>query len=236
MKTKIFSAFVFISLVSFLAAQNIQAQMPAEWPPEFIGVWKVKSEGHDPRYIVLRKNATCKTTFNISTKGKWQYDPDQKETRINWEDGWTDILLKQDGEYKNYGYSPSAGPGDKPKTKFKAVKVDLNPFNYLGVWTVSSKDGRAYQVRINDDGTATTDKDGGLKGEWEISDKKIQISWHGAGKGFIVKDKNGFYKYEAYSATVKGGESSGVYSAKRVKALLKGGVLATVISSEEEPA
>ncbi len=234
MKIKTLSAFVLISIISFLGIQNIQAQMPAEWPPEFIGVWKVKREGHDPRYIVLRQDATCKTTFNIATKGKWQYDPDQKETRINWEDGWTDILLKQNGVYKNYGYSPSEGPGDKAKTKFNAVKVDLNPFNYLGVWRVSAKDGRAHSLTINADGTASTDKDGGQKGDWEISGKKVSISWSGGGKGFLVKVKTGVYKYEVSSKTVKGGEPSAVYTATRVKAFVKDGILATVISSKEE--
>lgn len=236
MKIKVFSALVLFSFISFLGIQNIQAQMPAQWPEEYVGVWKVKRSGTDPRYIVLRQNATCRTTFNIDSRGKWQFDPDQQELRINWEDGWTDILLKQNGVYRNYGYGATEGPNDKPRDKFTAVKVELNPFNYLGVWRVSSKDGRAYSLNINPDGTASTDKDGGQKGDWDIVGKKIQISWHGAGKGFLVKIKTGLYKYEVYSATVKGGEPSNVYSAQRVKALLKGGVLATVIGNEEEPA
>jgi len=234
MKIKIFSTFVLISIVSFLGIQNIQAQMPAEWPPEFIGVWKVKREGSDPRYIVLRQDATCRTTFNIATRGKWQYDPDQKETRINWEDGWTDILIKQDGRYKNYGYSPSEGPNDKPKTKFNALKVDLNPFNYLGVWRITGADGKFYQVTLNADGTASTDMYGNQKGDWEIKGGKISIDWRGAGNDFLVKQKSGVYKLQTSTSTVKGGDSSATFPAQRIKAFLKGGILATVINSKEE--
>ncbi|MBI4971013.1 MAG: hypothetical protein HZC17_04140 [Candidatus Omnitrophica bacterium] len=229
MKIRMFTVLMLLSFISFLGVQSIYAQMPPAWPDEYVGVWKLKRQGTEARYIVLAKNGTCKTTFNIDAQGKWQFDVDQQELRINWSDGWTDILLKQGGEYKNYGYSGNASAGDKPKDKFKAVKVDLDPFGYLGVWKLMMKDGTTHQITINPDGTATTDMSSGQKGGWEISGEKVHISWNNGGNDFLIKTKNGMYKLELNPPTTKGAGSSIALPIERTKAFLRGGVTASVI-------
>jgi len=218
-----------ISFFSFLGFGSLSAQMPPEWPDEYVGTWKLTNSQGEIRYINLFKDHTATTTFNPQADGKWQYDADQKESRINWSDDWTDILLKKGDVYKNYGYGPSANPDDKPTNEFEAVKVGLDPYKYVGVWQMTDIKGNETEFTVNIDSSA--DKQG-TKGKWVIVGDTFEITWPDGSKDVITK-KGTSYKVLSFApgAPVDGDPRSAA-DAKKIKAFLRSDLKATEINEE----
>jgi len=227
---KLFAA---VCLFSVLMLPNLYSQMPAEWPVEYIGTWQVEESDGSPRFMVLYEDHSAQTTFNPKAQGQWQYDPDQEEVRINWNDGWADILVKEGNKFKNAGYSPGSGPDDNPANVGKAKKVKLNPFEYVGVWKITDLEGRESKITLNDNSTAQSNKKDLANGKWFIDGDRIHITWASGQNDFILKNENQ-YKLITYVPGVSVDATLGITAdAERVEAFLRSDMRATEINEEK---
>jgi len=218
----IFSLFIFPS-------QNAFSQTPDQWPPEYFGSWKLTNSDGEQRYIVLNENKTAATTFDGKTGGDWLYHPDESEVRMEWDNDWSDVMIKQGDAYKVYGYAPGTDPGAKPSDEYTAEKITLNPFDYLGVWQVGDGKGKQFKIHLNPDGTSKSDFDGGEEGKWTVSGNKILVEWTDGWKDVIYDTGNYNYQKQGYaSGTSLDGKPSNTTDAKRLKAFIRPGVLADV--------
>lgn len=221
-----------VLLFSILMIPKIYSQMPPEWPAEYVGVWQVEESDGSPRFIVLSDDHTAETTFNPKATGKWQYDPDQEEVRIDWSDGWADILVKEGNGYKNAGYAPGADADSNPSNVGKAKKVKLNPFEYVGVWKITDMQGHESKITLNDNSTAQSDRKNTPKGKWFIDGDRIHIVWANGQNDFIFKNDNQ-YKLITYVPGVSVDATVGVTSdAERIEAFLRSDMRATEINEE----
>ncbi len=213
----------------FLSGQHLFAQTPDQWPEEYVGTWKLTAADGQQRYIVLRSNRTAVTTFDQKVRGNWLYHPDQQEVRMDWKNDWADVMVKKGEGYEVYGYAPGDDPDSGPTDKYAAEKVDLDPFDYFGVWDVTDGAGKHFQITLDPKGAATSTYKGGEKGMWTIHGDKLQINWSNSWRDFIRAVSNDRYQKVAYAPGASlDGKPTNISRAERVKAFIKPGVDATV--------
>ncbi|MBI4398020.1 MAG: hypothetical protein HY586_02720 [Candidatus Omnitrophica bacterium] len=210
---------LFFFIQSFFCMPFAGAQTPDQWPEEYVGTWKLTNQAGDHRYINLYDSRNCTTTFDRKTSGTWLYHPDQNEVRMQWSNEWADVLVKENGLYKNYGYAPGTDSDNKPTEEWTAEKVAANPFDYLGVWKGTDVKGNSYQFTLNIDDTAILDSQGGQKGSWEILGDQVRITWPAS--AFLLLQQGNRYKAKIYQAASTDGTPTAVADIERTQAALR---------------
>lgn len=222
--------FISLFFISALCAGNVFPQTPDAWPDEYIGTWKLTGAGGETRYINLLEDRRAITTSDRTATGSWLYHPDEGEVRIEWSNGWADVMTQEKNVYKYYGYAPGTDPGSKPTNEWTAEKVAINPFEYEGVWSIVDLKGKGYQLKLNLDSTAEKGLD---KGIWIISDGKFQIKWPDGSTDFITQQEGMRFKLISYASGASlDGKPTSVADAERVAAVLQSDPNATEIDEQ----
>ncbi|HVP64615.1 MAG TPA: hypothetical protein VMT82_06950 [candidate division Zixibacteria bacterium] len=98
-----------IAKIEFKPQAGSVAKMPgssAELPRReaFIGRWQV-GDGHGHFYhFTFQENGEATNDVPQSGHGKWTYV--KGELRVEWDNGWHDVIRKVGTKYKKYAYAP----------------------------------------------------------------------------------------------------------------------------------
>jgi len=75
----------------------------------------------------------------------------------------------------------------------KSVLAKL-PFECVGVWKVADSAGKTFHITVKEDGTATTDWEGGEQGVWEVEGQTIHVRYTDGWHDILMKDGDGYKK------------------------------------------
>lgn len=80
--------------------------------------------------------------------------------------------------------------------------------HFVGTWKVQDSEGKAFEIVLAKDGTASADRSGeGLKGKWAEAGDAVTINWDSGWTTKIAKDGAG-YKKTAYEGDTDKGSSA----------------------------
>ena len=89
----------------------------------FLGQWKVGDGAGGTFAITLKPDGKALKTHG-SPNGTWKVE--NGEARINWEDGWKDIIRKSGGKYQKLAFSPGTSFGDSPANTAEAQYTEAH--------------------------------------------------------------------------------------------------------------
>ena len=91
----------------------------------FLGVWKVGVGGGNPGtfLIKLKPDGVAEKTLGLH-HGTWTVV--NGEARCSWEDGWTDVIRKNGGQWEKAAWAPGSSLEAQPASVAKAEYTESN--------------------------------------------------------------------------------------------------------------
>jgi hypothetical protein len=110
---------------------------------------------------------------------------------------------------------PSRPASARPKepTPKESTKA---PFDAVGLWEVAHTDGKPFHIRINPDGTASTDWEGQEKGAWRVADGEIVIEYTDGWMDVLFQEGDQVKKRAFGPGTDRKGKPDNVTSARKI--------------------
>jgi len=90
---------------------------------EFLGAWKVADGEGEIFYINLLPYGKAASTWGEGEQGKWKIM--DGKAFVEWNNGWQDVLEKEDEGYKKTAFAPGTSLDDKPDNTSEATKVKI---------------------------------------------------------------------------------------------------------------
>lgn len=91
----------------------------------YVGKWEVREEPNGSRfYITLEENGDARKSIG-ATHGTWTLV--DGEARINWDDGWHDVICKVGTQHEKRAYAPGRSFDDEPSNVTEARNTTAKP-------------------------------------------------------------------------------------------------------------
>jgi cytochrome c len=97
------------------------AAAPAS-PGKWAGVWKLSSQDGTPYTVTLTDDGRAESDRREEEKGFWIAEGDH--VRIDWNDGWTDVLVGADKGFHRLAFAPDAPREGDPTFTSDAVREE----------------------------------------------------------------------------------------------------------------
>lgn len=151
-------------------------------PEAFIGAWSLSDEQNDAFDVVLHADGSARSNWAKGANGaegeggRWRLYG--QGVRIDYDDGWTDIIRVAAAGFEQVSYSPGTPLTGPWSNHGKAVRGEGALAKWVGVYRLgSATDGKTFSVALQSDGQAFRTRGADKRGLWSIKDDAAQIHW-----------------------------------------------------------
>ena len=90
----------------------------------FLGRWRLGDGAGGTFIATLEPDGQARKDRGPNEKGTWTVV--SGEARVQWDDGWLDVIRKVDGKYKKVAFAPGDSYTDKPNNVAEAEYLESN--------------------------------------------------------------------------------------------------------------
>jgi hypothetical protein len=166
---------------------------------DFTGVWATTDAQGQLFNIIIFPNGQAVTNWTKGTEGArgerglWRQEPGRFIAA--YDDGWTDLIEVDDGQFHHKGFSPGTSLDGPPSNQAPAAKVKESQAPYVGVWRMNKEpDGSYLYIALQSNGRAYSSINGGTEGTWEPSEKGALCRWPDGWVDLIERAPEGWQK------------------------------------------
>lgn len=171
-----------------------QDKSPVDWS----GVWSALDEQGQTFDIVLFPNGQAVSTWTKGPagargeRGWWRPTPDG--AMIFFDDGWTDLLVRDGEGYRHRGYSPGTLLSGASTNESDARRAEGPEAAYVGIWWLSKEpDGSDLYVALQSGGRAASTINAG-DGKWTATADGAVCEWPDGWTDLITLTPEGYRK------------------------------------------
>ncbi|MBM4226829.1 MAG: hypothetical protein FJ164_03620 [Gammaproteobacteria bacterium] len=151
-------------------------------PEAFIGTWSLSDEQNDVFDVVLGADGSARSNWVKGARGaegeggRWKLYG--QGVRIDYDDGWTDIIRVAATGFQQVSYSPETPLTGPWSNHGKAVRLEGPSAEWVGVYHMNSATkGKAFSVALQSDGQAFKTIGEDRRGLWSLMEGALQIHW-----------------------------------------------------------
>ena len=155
-----------------LSSQEVSDPTPTVTEKDFVGWWVVQQPEGDTLYIVVKLHGRASSFFsgtgsNRIDKGQWVFE--NSRLILTWDNGYTDILIKEGRRYFRHEFAPGQSIESEPNSVMRAQKLDEERIGSLVV--SSPSEGESPFPPVQPD-TPLPPNRSGFIGFWEVQKER----------------------------------------------------------------
>jgi len=181
-------------------------------PEAFIGVWSLSDEQNDAFDVVLGEDGSARSNWAKGANGaegeggRWRLYG--QGVRIDYDDGWTDIIRVAAAGFEQVSYSPETPLTGPWSNHGKAVRLEGPSAEWVGVYRLGiATDGKTFSVALQSDGQAFKTVDEDRRGLWSLHGNAVKIHWIDGWYDELHRDANGKLEQRSWKPGQARGEA-----------------------------
>lgn len=148
----------------------------------FVGTWALTDEQNDLFNVTLFPDSSARSNWTKGSRGaegeggRWTLYG--QGVRIDYDDGWIDVVRVGPRGFEQVSYSPETPIAGPWTNGGKAVRVEGELAEYVGVYRViAAENEEPFAIALQSDGQAFKTIDDEKRGLWRVRDGLAEIEW-----------------------------------------------------------